>query len=136
MYLMRHARWFRLLSAFVAFWVPLSIGEPSALRLCAAHQGAAAPPAAAQAAGAQHHGHDVASAGRQHEAPAPGGNHQHCTCIGCCSTSAARVEVPSAPIAAVIVVAHETSGFSTTVSFRAVPSADYSRPHTTGPPLA
>ena len=135
MYIMRHARWFRLFSALVGFWVPLTIGEPSALRLCAAHQG----PMAAQAAGAQHHAHGAtAVAAESHQTPAPAhdGSHQHCTCIGCCSTSAARVAVPSAPVAAVIVVAHETSGFSTTVSFRAVSSPDYSRPHTTGPPLA
>src|SRR5262245_5418057 len=95
---------------------------------------------ATQATGAQHHGHgaSVVAAESHHQAPAPAhdGDHQHCTCIGCCSTSAAKVAVPGAPVAAVIVVAHETSGFSTTVSFRAAPSPDYSRPHTTGPPLA
>lgn len=131
---MRRARWFRLLSALLAFWVPLSVGEPSALRLCGAHD----LTIAASGAGS-HHGHSeagsftAADASSQHHAPSPDGTHQ-CSCIAGCSISAAAVAVPDAPVAAVIVAAHETSGFSATVPARARPAPDYARPHNTGPP--
>ena len=139
MNVMRRTTWFRFLSAFVAFWVPLTVGEPSALRLCGAHHGGPTPVAAKADANVDaHHAHlagvttTADDSGADHHAPA--GEKHHCTCIAGCSTSAVNVAVLDAPVTAVIVVSHELSGYSPTAPERARPGPEFARPHTTGPP--
>jgi hypothetical protein len=135
MEVMRRARWFRFLSALLAIWVPLSIGEPSALRLCPAH----AVASVSTGSGSHHHSTAAvatpADGASQHGAPSDAGAH-HCSCIAGCSISVAAVAVPDAPIAAVIVAEHNTSGFSATAPSRARPTPEFAHPHPTGPPRA
>ena len=92
---MPRSLWHRVLSAFVAVWLALVLGEPAVLHACPMHGGAPAAGVLA-AAGVP----DAAAGHHEHGAPAaPSGGHQ-CTCLGHCSAPVG-VAAPAAAVALV-----------------------------------
>ena len=93
---------------------------------------------AAHSGHSAHSDHSTASTSADqgtHHAPSPDGAHP-CNCIAGCCASTVAVVVPDAPIAAVIVAALETSGYTPMAPTRARPAPEFARPHATGPPRA
>jgi hypothetical protein len=138
---MRRTWWFRPLATILTLWLPLIVGEPSLLQPCPTHGSAvvasAAMHSAASTAGhhsageASHSAHRVDS-GSGHDS-SPG--HQHnCSCIGCCTGSAAVVPTFEAPIATVVVATYAAAGRPVEANALARPGPEFSRPYTTGPP--
>src|SRR6185312_5637949 len=136
--LMRRSLLSRIFAMALAFWLPLVVGEPGLLQPCPEHGALTTTHTGAHAG--MHHG-AMAHAGMAMHADQHGSSpqhqHLHCTCISCCcaaTPAAPAADAPACPVAAVI----ETSRTASlpTVALLARPAPPYSRPHTTGPPLA
>jgi hypothetical protein len=119
----------RLFSACLAVWFVLSVGEPSFLRLCPAHGGAAGPHDMGGAHGHAMHG------GPTNDSPTPAHHAHHCSCISCCvgSGSASPAPPPVSLADAIAFVASTQLATSETLPRLAPP---YTLPLATGPPRA
>jgi hypothetical protein len=96
---MRKDRWRRTLAVVMAFWLPLTLGEPGAVHICPAH--GSAPAAITHA----DHEHESSHSPASRQGPtAPGHDHVTCTCLGSCGPSGFAAVLPpigrrlSAPI--------------------------------------
>jgi hypothetical protein len=137
---MRRRGWFRPLGMLLTLWFPMVTGEPGLLHPCPMHG------AAARVVAVAHHVHGAAtSSAHVHGATQastnatdhslPGHDHHSCTCISCCSASAAlRAPVPAA--VAVAVIEYGVARAILSVESLPRPAPEFSRPFTTGPPLA
>ncbi len=131
---MRRALWFRSLASLLAVWLPLIAGEPGLLHPCPMH-------GAGRAVIASLRGEAVAVAPTSHahhadHSQAPAHQHHDCTCINCCTVSAAAFIAPTAATTEIIVAEYSVSRTVPSVESFARPAPEYSRPYTTGPPRA
>lgn len=138
---MRRTWWFRPLATLLTLWFPLIVGEPSLLQPCPMHGSMFVASATTPASHAAHHGAAGHAAHQAAHAPASGhhstpGHHHICTCIGCCTSSAAVASTFEGPATTIIVATYEpVVGHATGESlYHAEP--EFSRPYTTGPPRA
>ncbi len=122
---MRQKSWFRALATVLAVWLPLIVGEPGVVHACPAHGGSAV---ASTAPMAHHHGASHGSA--------PGHDHHDCTCISCCVGSVVAAPAPVEPATVFVAAIRDIGVAHPAVASLPRQAPEYSRPYTTGPPLA
>lgn len=132
---MRRRIWFRPLSALLALWLPLIIGEPRVFMPCPVHSVREHVAAMANS----HMAHDEVAgthlAAAHHGDHAPSKGHNCCNCIdGCCASVA--LTAPKAEALAAVVIAYAEHGSLPSIQSFARPAPEYARPYTTGPPRA
>jgi hypothetical protein len=132
---MRRPLWFRTLASMLALWFPLVAGEPGVLHPCPTHGSGSALATSLHGAHAGASMHSAAHGAGHHSAPsAPGHDHHNCTCISCCTASAAALRAPDAPTIEIMTVERAASAAVPNAASLPRPAPEYARPYTTGPP--
>jgi hypothetical protein len=133
---MRRTWWFRPLATLLTLWFPLIVGEPSLLQPCPTHGSMFVASAATPTAhGAHHAAHQAAHAPASSHHSTPG-HHHICTCIGCCTGSAAVVPTFEGPTTTIVVATYDPAFGHATDESLSHNEPEFSRPYTTGPPRA